>query len=133
MSRFFTGIRFVTAVLSLIAVVFAVMEHEDLLLQSRWAANAPTHSRDTHARMADGAAQKNNGISAATLTTAERDSGTQGVFRQDSYKLRAAPVAPQLPRLRVGLLRSYPSIAEAALRRAFFTPACLVGVVELRL
>lgn len=134
MTRFSTGFRIATALLSLIAVVVSVLEHEDLVFQeSRVPRAASADDQPLATQDNDTSRWLNTGSS---WTKSGQDGCTEGTFRIEPHKLRAAPSSSS--KILTGPTpRPLPSRAGWAARRgarkAPRTRPCLVGIVELRL
>lgn len=133
MSLILTGFRFVTAILSLVAVVFAVLEREDLLFSADWTAVASAPSSKQQSTADDAACAIKPPLT-SEWTRVQQDCGTDGAFRQETHTFRAAPasrpapVRPSLramPRRRVFARRAARSEARARPR--------LAGILVLRL
>jgi hypothetical protein len=134
MTKLLTHFRFVTAILSLVAVVFAVMEHEDLLFQGSWAEQPSANSSNRGEVEAGDEARARVFNPAALLITTVQDSGTEGAFRQESHKVCTVPASPQtlagapFP----AMLLSLP-FARTVRRVALRSRLRRGGMVELRL
>ena len=119
--------RVLTAVLSLIAVVLAVLEHEDLIFQ---AGNGDVASAET----AMGNSLLNlTDLADSTLASESRDSGTEGEFRSEAHRFRAALGESLLPApyWQGRVVAHRPAYPEARP----IPPTCprIVGTVELRI
>jgi hypothetical protein len=127
MQRLFPSYRVLTAVLSLIAVVLAVLEHEDLIFQ---AVNGDIASEKT--AMGNSLPVLTD-LANSTLESESRDSGTEGEFRSEAHRLRAALGGCPLPApcWRGRVVAHRPAYREARL----IPPTCprIVGTVELRI
>lgn len=125
MTRFHTGFRIVTAILSLFAVVFSVFEHEGLVLSEKEPLLSSVATFDRQAASEFGAE--------SILAPTERES-VDDCYRKELQNIRVAPGSRQKP-VRP-LLRGLPSRRPLAWRMTRVVPRGrprLVGVVELRL
>lgn len=91
--NFCHGVRIVTAILSFVAVVCSVMEHNDLLFQDAPSAQS---ARDS-AGQALGDKNTASWLQGyLEWVVAEQDSGTDGAFRQEPHTVRAVPTADRI-------------------------------------